>query len=174
MKSKNELEMEDERKDIEKTGRLLVTGDLHGDTAALVMIAKKMLEGDMLFVAGDFGFIFRDNNDERCFLNDVDQFLKRKNAYLVYVDGNHENHRALNEYPTEEWRGARVHRIRSRIIHVLRGEILEIKQKKIFCFGGAFSIDRAYRELNVSYWEEEIPTDEDFRNGILLLPIPAR
>ena len=48
MKSKNELEMEDERKDIEKTGRLLVTGDLHGDTAALVMIAKKMLEGDML------------------------------------------------------------------------------------------------------------------------------
>lgn len=165
MKSKNELEMEDERKDIEKTGRLLVTGDLHGDTAALVMIAKKMLEGDMLFVAGDFGFIFRDNNDERCFLNDVDQFLKRKNAYLVYVDGNHENHRALNEYPTEEWGGARVHRIRSRIIHVLRGEILEIKQKKIFCFGGAFSIDRAYRELNVSYWEEEIPTDEDFRNG---------
>ena len=94
MKSKNELEMEDERKDIEKTGRLLITGDLHGDTAALVMIAKKMLEGDMLFVAGDFGFIFRDNNDERCFLNDVDQFLKRKNAYLVFADGNHENHRA--------------------------------------------------------------------------------
>ena len=50
MKSKNELEIEDERKDIEKTGRLLVTGDLHGDTAALVMIAKKMLEGDVLFV----------------------------------------------------------------------------------------------------------------------------
>lgn len=41
MKSKNELEMEDERKDIEKTGRLLITGDLHGDTAALVMIAEE-------------------------------------------------------------------------------------------------------------------------------------
>ena len=152
MKSKDELEIEDERKDIEKTGRLLVTGDLHGDTAALVMIAKKMLEGDVLFVAGDFGFIFRDNNDERCFLNDVDQFLKRKKAYLVFVDGNHENHRALNEYPTEEWRGARVHRIRSRIIHVLRGEILEIKQKKIFCFGQSSPPDPVLPAIQCSDW----------------------
>ena len=147
------------------SGRLLVTGDLHGDTGALTLIAKKMLPGDMLFVAGDFGFVFRDNNDERCFLNDVDRFLKKKDAYLVFVDGNHENHRALNAYPVEKWMGAKVHKIRSRILHVLRGEILEIKGKKIFCFGGAFSIDRAYRVLNETYWEEEIPTDADYRNG---------
>lgn len=159
------MENKDQTINFEKTGRLLITGDLHGDTAALAIIAKRMQQGDILFVAGDFGFVFRNNNDERCFLNDVDQFLKRKEAYLVFVDGNHENHKVLNEYPIEEWMGARVHRIRRRIIHVLRGEILEIKQNKLFCFGGAFSIDRAYRKLNISYWEEEIPTDEDFRNG---------
>lgn len=154
-----------EKKNETSFGRLLVTGDLHGDIGALTIISRKMLAGDVLFVAGDFGFIFLDTNNERCFLDDVDHFLKRKNAWIIFVDGNHENHRALNAFPVEEWMGARVHRIRSRVIHVLRGEILEIKGQKIFCFGGAFSIDRAYRELNKTYWEEEIPTDEDYKNG---------
>ena len=39
--------------------RMLITGDLHGDTSALTLITKKMQEKDCLFVAGDFGFIFR-------------------------------------------------------------------------------------------------------------------
>ena len=55
--------------------------------------------------------------------------------------------------------------IRSRIIHVLRGEVLSLKGKRIFCFGGAFSIDRAYRTLNKSYWKEEVPSEEDYENG---------
>ena len=76
--------------------RMLITGDLHGDTSALTLIAKKMQEKDCLFVAGDFGFTFRDNNSERCFLNDVDRFLQRKKAFLVFVDGNHENHKAVS------------------------------------------------------------------------------
>ena len=42
----------------EMSGRLLITGDLHGDTAALTMITRQLREGDALFVAGDFGFVF--------------------------------------------------------------------------------------------------------------------
>lgn len=61
---------------------------------------------------------------------------------------------------------ARVHRIRKQIIHVLRGEILEINRKRIFCFGGAFSIDRSYRQLNISYWNDEIPAENEYKNGI--------
>ena len=48
----------------EISGRLLITGDLHGDTAALTMITRQLREGDALFVAGDFGFVFWDNRDE--------------------------------------------------------------------------------------------------------------
>lgn len=44
----------------EISGRLLITGDLHGDTAALTMITRQLREGDALFVAGDFGFVFWD------------------------------------------------------------------------------------------------------------------
>lgn len=32
-------------------------------------------------------------------------------------------------------------------------------------FWRSFSIDRAYRTLNKSYWEEEIPSEEDYKNG---------
>ena len=34
----------------EMSGRLLITGDLHGDTAALTMITRQLREGDALFV----------------------------------------------------------------------------------------------------------------------------
>lgn len=146
-------------------GRILITGDLHSDTGALTMILKQMLPSDILMVAGDFGYLFRNNSDEKSWLNDVDLFLRRNDLYILFVDGNHENHRALREFPVEAWQGAKVHKIRSRIVHVLRGEILTLKGKKIYCFGGAFSIDRAYRTLNKSWWEEEIPTDEDYKNG---------
>ena len=129
----------------EMSGRLLITGDLHGDTAALTMITRQLREGDALFVAGDFGFVFWDNKDEHVFLDDVDRFLQKINGYVIFADGNHENHRALNKFPVEQWNNARVHMIRSRIIHVLRGEVLCLKKKRIFCFGGAFSIDRARR-----------------------------
>jgi hypothetical protein len=146
--------------------RLIITGDTHGEQNTLAYIAQNALrEGDALFVAGDFGFCFWGNKQEESFLNDVEFFLRKKNAYLLFVDGNHENHRLLNALPEESFCNARVHKLRPHIIHVIRGEILYIKGKKIFCFGGAFSIDRAFRELNVSYWEEELPTDTDFSNG---------
>ena len=63
----------------EISGRLLITGDLHGDTAALTMLARQLREGDALFVAGDFGFVFWDNKDEHVFLDDVDRFLQKIN-----------------------------------------------------------------------------------------------
>lgn len=49
MENKKQTKMPDDK----ITGRLLVTGDLHGDTAALVMIAKRMLEGDGVILGSD-------------------------------------------------------------------------------------------------------------------------
>lgn len=147
-------------------GRNLITGDTHGDFAKLMRITKHIKEGDVLWIAGDFGFLFENDSSEQMLLNDLFFFLKRKKAYIAFVDGNHENHAVLNQLPVEIWHGAKVHKLRPNIIHVLRGEVVEINDKKIFCFGGAFSIDREYRELNVSYWEEELPTENDYKNGI--------
>ena len=141
------------------TGRLLITGDTHGDQGAMTYLGRQLREGDCLFVAGDFGYIFLNDTSEKSYLRDVNRFLAKLNCYLVFVDGNHENHPALNSYPVTTWNGARCHKICSRIIHVCRGEILKIYKSeeqtepiKIWCFGGAFSIDRQYRKLNESYW----------------------
>ena len=154
------------------TGRLLITGDTHGDQGAMTYLARQLREGDCLFVAGDFGYIFLNDTSEKSYLRDVNRFLAKLNCYLVFVDGNHENHPALNAYPVTCWNGARCHKICSHIIHVCRGEILKIFRSeeqsepiKIWCFGGAFSIDRQYRKLNESYWEEELPTDADYANS---------
>ena len=37
--------------------------------------------------------------DEHVFLDDVDRFLQKINGYVIFADGNHENHRALNKFP---------------------------------------------------------------------------
>ena len=71
----------------EISGRLLITGDLHGDTAALTMITRQLREGDALFVAGDFGFVFWDNRDKHVFLDDVDRFLQKINGYIIFANG---------------------------------------------------------------------------------------
>jgi predicted phosphodiesterase len=145
--------------------RLLITGDTHGEQNRMLFLVNKLEEGDVLFVAGDFGYSFLLDYYEKAFLNDMEKYLEERNCYIVYVDGNHENHKALNELPVSEWCGAKVHKLRKRVIHVLRGEILTLKNKSVFCFGGAFSIDRAFRRLNYSYWKEELPTDIDYANG---------
>lgn len=55
----------------------------------------------------------------------------------------------------------RVQRIRPSIYHLIRGEIYTIDDKKIFCFGGAFSHDRHYRYKNMDWWPQELPTKEE-------------
>ena len=134
----------------EISGRLLITGDLHGDTAALTMITRQLREGDALFVAGDFGFVFWDNRDEHVFLDDVDRFLQKINGYIIFADGNHENHRALNKFPVEQWNNARVHMIRSRIIHVLRGEVLCLRETNILFWRSFF------HRQGISYPEQKL------------------
>lgn len=57
------------------------------------------------------------------------------------TDGNHENFDRLYAYPVEMWHGGKVHKIRPSVIHLMRGQIFELEEKKIFTFGGASSHD---------------------------------
>ena len=66
-----------------------------------------MLEkDDKLFVCGDFGYVWDDSFRERKFLEYMANELK---FMILFVDGNHENHRLLGDYPEEEWCGGKVH-----------------------------------------------------------------
>ena len=42
--------------------------------------------------------------------------LEEKPYTICFVDGNHENHKKLAEYPEELWNGGRIHRIKKNVI----------------------------------------------------------
>ena len=144
---------------------LHITGDFHGD---IHRFNKNFMpdepswgKDDFLIICGDFGFIFLDNDEERSYLDEIEQ----KPYTVLWLDGNHENFHKINEYPVEKWHGGKVHRIRKNIIHLMRGQIFEIDGKTFFIMGGGYSIDKAYRTLNYSYWLEEMPSAEEYKEA---------
>ncbi|MGN1050741.1 MAG: metallophosphoesterase [Acutalibacteraceae bacterium] len=145
---------------------IYITGDTHGDinrfSSDYLPGEELWTENDYLIVCGDFGLIFYDDKEEKEQLDN----LSEKPYTILWVCGNHENFNALYKYPIEIWNGGKVHRIRKNIFHLMRGQIFNINGKKFFTFGGAYSIDRYMRVKNKSYWEEELPNDEEYNEAI--------
>lgn len=174
---------------------IYITGDCHANYSKFSMQnfpeQKEMTREDFVIICGDFG-IWDDSARERWWLNWLDQ----KPFTTLFVDGNHENFDRLysNEFETVDFHGGKAHRIRENIYHLMRGHIFDLCGKTIFAFGGASSHDiqngildradfetddafkRAYAEWyysgkmfrvnHVSWWKEEMPSDEEIRFGI--------
>lgn len=150
---------------------LYVTGDTHGEYArfrSLPYGMKSLDSQDTLIVCGDFGYIFRDDNKEQEYL----EFLSKLPFRLLFVDGNHENFDKIYSYPIDMWCGGKVHIIRRdeegipKVIHLMRGQVFVIEGKKIFTFGGGYSIDKGRRQPGYSWWCQEMPTDEEMKDAI--------
>ena len=88
---------------------------------------------------------------------------------MLFVDGNHENFEKLNSYPVEIWYGGKVHKIRPNVIHLMRGEIYDIEGNSIFVMGGGYSIDKCFRTEGVSWWPQEMPSEEEYHRAIINL-----
>lgn len=148
---------------------ILIIGDTHGtrdnfDNVALSY--PNLTKDDYVIVTGDFGFVWGVNEYH---IKDDDKwldFLEEKPWTTLFVDGNHENHMRLKEYPIKEWNGGKVHEIRKSVLHLMRGEVFEIEEKTFFCFGGARSTDQLYRIPYRSWWPQEIPSKEEYDNAI--------
>ncbi|MBR3515371.1 MAG: metallophosphoesterase [Lachnospiraceae bacterium] len=172
---------------------IYVTGDTHGDFRRFnkenFPEQKEMTKEDYVIICGDFGGIWavgKEDKEERYWL----KWLSEKNFTLLFVDGNHENFDRLYAYPKEEWHGGLVHKIQDNVLHLTRGQVFTLEGKKFFTFGGASSHDisggildpndpefkrkkarlnkgmRPYRIRNVSWWEQELPSDEEMREGL--------
>lgn len=136
---------------------IYITGDTHGEKLRFwkdTYIPRVMKPGDYLIICGDFGYLFFNNETENNYLDELEQMPYT----ILFCDGNHENFYALNKFPVKEWNGGKVHFVRKNIIHLMRGQIYNIEGQTFFTMGGAYSIDRDYRVLGYTYWEEEIPT----------------
>ncbi len=117
-------------------------------------------EGDFVIIAGDFGLIWRDapDNEERFWM----KWLDDKPYETLFVDGNHENFPRIALYPEEDWHGGRVHRISAKVRHLMRGQVYDIDGLSVLAFGGATSHDRQFRQEGLSWWPEELPSEDDF------------
>lgn len=173
-------------------GKIFVTGDCHkkfNKFNAKGLLSKKELDkNDYVIICGDFGGIWdkEESKDEEWWL----EWLNNLSFTVLFVDGNHENFDRLNAYPVEEWHCGKVHKIRSSVIHLMRGQVYELFGKKIFTMGGAKShdisggildmedplyivkkkeLDRGYepyRINHISWWEEEIPKQSEMKEAL--------
>ena len=149
---------------------IYITGDFHSNIDGY-RIKKEhfnydgLTKMDYLLNCGDFGYVWSGNEKDNPELDALNELP----VTILFVDGNHENFDALEQYPIEYWNGGRVQFIREHVIHLLRGEVYTIEGKKFFTFGGGTSIDKARRIEGISWWPQEIPSDKEFMHGLDVL-----
>ena len=166
---------------------IFVTGDCHGNFERFkpkyFPEQAQMTKRDIVICAGDFGGVwFGDGRDEAAL-----DWLESLPFTLAFVCGNHENYDALERYPVKDWHGGKVHRIRSHVLHLMRGQVFELEGYHFFTMGGAKSHDtedgilepgapdferkllmlqrkpRArYRINHISWWAQEMPSEEEY------------
>lgn len=136
---------------------IYITGDTHADFSRLeedkFPIQSDMTKNDYVIICGDFGGVWNyivESMHEKQWID----WLDNKNFTTLFVDGNHENFERLYKYPVEAWHGGKVHKIRNSVIHLIRGEIYDIDNKKFFTFGGARSHDIQDGILNIDEYEK--------------------
>ena len=169
---------------------IYITGDTHSDfsrfTEENFPIQSEMTKDDYIIICGDFGGVWT-SEEESSREKDALDWLDNKSFTTLFVDGNHENYTRLYKYPMEEWNGGKVHKIRDSVLHLMRGKIFDIDNKKIFAFGGARSHDiqdgilnldeeekiyeyrkrgAYFRIRDFSWWDLELPTNQEMENGI--------
>lgn len=142
---------------------IYITGDIHGDTDRLSKQELSMLKkGDTLIICGDFGFIWNNDNKENQFLNR----LQNRKYNICFVDGINENFEELNNLPVVIWHGGRVHKVRDNIFHLMRGQVFEIENKKIFTMGGGEDPELDFSDEDDLSERKEIPSTQEMLTGV--------
>lgn len=143
---------------------IIMVGDIHGELEfyKIERLKNILTKDDFVIVCGDFGCIWNGGTRDECLLNELEGYP----FTTLFVDGNHENFELLYTYPIINKFKGRCRKINNHVFHLMRGEIYEIENKKIFTFGGGLSIDKANRVEGESWWPEEIPTESEAEYAI--------
>jgi hypothetical protein len=168
---------------------LYATGDTHCDFRRFNVDnfpeQREMTRDDYVLILGDFGIW--DNRSRENYWMD---WLNSKPWTTIFIDGNHENADILDYLPVSEWNGGNVHFIRPSVIHLMRGQVFDIDNKKVFTFGGAQShdipdgilepsdndflkkrktLDARYADYRINHrtwWVRELPSQEEMQEGL--------
>ena len=139
--------------------KIIITGDTHADISRILKIDdSEMTKNDIVIILGDFGVIWGDSErTEYCL-----KALGEKNFTTAFLDGNHENFVEIARLEKIMfWNDGYVGLLPYGVIHLLRGEIYNINDKRIGVCGGANSVDLWHRTEGISWWREEEITNND-------------
>ena len=179
----------DIRREVKGVSMIYITGDCHGDYTRFntenFPEQKEMTKDDYVIICGDFG-LWADDKENKYWMD----WLENKPFTTLIVEGNHENYDYLNSFQVDTWNGGNVHFIRPSVIHLMRGQVFTIDGLKVFTFGGAASHDISggifekddpylrekikharwtglpYRINHLSWWKEEMPSQEEYEEGL--------
>lgn len=127
---------------------IIIVGDIHGRVEELNRLIQ-LAEPDIILQVGDFGFW-------------PDVKLKNLNlekTKIYWCDGNHEHHDILQPMVNENRDPVE---IVPNCFYMPRGSVKEFNGKNIMFLGGADSIDKAWRKPHISWFEQELLTEEDY------------
>lgn len=147
--------------------RLFITGDTHGSLELKKLsnknfpLARELTKDDIIIICGDAGFLWNNTKETQYW----DDWAEDRPFTIISCFGNHSNYTALRSIPITTWNGAKVRKVRPHVMYIENGEILTLNNQTFFFQGGAHSIDKAYRTLGISYWEEEIPSYQEFQHA---------
>lgn len=142
---------------------ILVTGDTHGVFDRIYNLCDRvnLTNNDTLIVVGDFCINYYLNKKERL----EKQKLNDLPVNLLIVRGNHEcRPERIATYKQKEWNGGVVYYEENypTLLFAKDGETFNLEGKKLFCCGGAYSVDKFYRLKNHFNWfEDEQLTKEE-------------
>lgn len=140
-----------------------VTGDVHADLEGLKKRKFHHLgQKDCMVICGDFGLIWSGSDQEA----KAARALGKKRYKTLFIDGTHENFSLLGQYPVTEWCGGKVQVISQNLIHLMRGQVYEIGDRRIFTFGGGESAEKDIRIEQKTWWEQEMPSRDEMEEGV--------
>lgn len=145
------------------TARLLVAGDTHGNqrwVATLAKLARRHGCAGILQL-GDFG-VWPGPGGVR-YLDQVEAHLVANGIWMVFIDGNHEDHDALDRarFAHRHAGGEGFVALRPHLAWAPRGLRWSWCGTRFGALGGAFSIDWQGRTPGQSWWPQEVTTEAD-------------
>lgn len=146
--------------------KVMLCGDTHGDIYQIKKALEAAMEGgvDAIFVLGDFGY-WEHLPAGVAFLDETSHLATQAGVPVYFLDGNHENHPLLwSTYTETNDEGFII--VRDNLYYAPRGHRWTWGGVRFLALGGAYSIDREFREIGESWWPEEQITDEDVVKAI--------
>lgn len=144
-----------------------ITGDIHGNPTRIYNMwfegTHELTESDVIVLLGDVGANYYGGKRDLM----MKEYLSEIPATILCIHGNHEARpRTVKGYVEKLWNGGTVY-IQEQFPNILfakDGEVYQIGDRRCLVIGGAYSVDKFYRQSRGwAWWPDEQPDEETKR-----------